>query len=75
MDHDRSMVGCFHAVPVINDWQSFDQKLSEIESSWENFPANGGINFAEKSKCLERLAMLIKGRLLLLWCLGKVDVQ
>ena len=58
------MVGCFHAVPVINDWQSFDQKLSEIESSWENFPANGGINFAEKSKCLERLAMLIEGNLL-----------
>ena len=57
------MVGYFHAVPVINDWQSFDQRLCEIESQWETNPANGGINSAGKWKCLERLAMLVKGSL------------
>ena len=28
------MAGCFPAAPVINDWQGFDQGLSEIESPW-----------------------------------------
>ncbi|MBP6229963.1 MAG: hypothetical protein KA472_18660, partial [Pseudomonadales bacterium] len=48
---------------VINDWQGFDQWLSGIESPWEANPANGGINFAGKWKCLERLGMLVKGSL------------
>lgn len=55
------MAGSFHAVPVIKDWQCFDQRLCEIESQWEIFPAKGGINSAEKWNCLESLAMLVKG--------------
>ena len=59
------MVGNFSAVPVIDDWQGFDQRLSEIESPWGTNPATRGINTAGKWKCLERLVMPVKGRLML----------
>lgn len=57
------MAGCFPAAPVTNDWQGFDQRLSEIELPWGANPATRGINTAGKWKCLERLAVLVKGRL------------
>jgi hypothetical protein len=57
------MAGYFPAVPVIDDWQGFDQGLSEIESPWGANPATRGINTAGKWKCLERLAVLVKGSL------------
>ena len=59
------MVGYFPAVPVIKDWHSFDERFSEIESPWGANPTNEGINSAGKWKCLERLVMPVKGRLML----------
>ena len=69
------MAGCFPAVPVIDDWQGFDQRLSEIESPWGTNPANGGINSTGKWKGLERLGMLVKGRLVPITDIGDKAMQ